>query len=214
METTRNKIKGWVKVLPFYLFTLLPLFTSCKEEDDTIEEYPNWQATNDAYFNALVAETQARIAGGDTQWALIPGYSKPDKGHTYAPTDYIVVQKLESSANTTSPIGQDTVEVHYVGKLLPSANKYKEDGYEFERTFSGVYDPDIATPTKLALNSSTLVGFVTALLHMHRDDHWRVFIPYQLGYNTSANGSIPAYSTLIFDLRLQDFWQKEEGDRK
>ena len=131
METTRNKIKGWVKVLPFYLFTLLPLFTSCKEEDDTIEEYPNWQATNDAYFNALVAETQARIAGGDTQWALIPGYSKPDKGHTYAPTDYIVVQKLESSANTTSPIGQDTVEVHYVGKLLPSANKYKEDGYEF-----------------------------------------------------------------------------------
>ena len=28
------------------------------------------------------------------------------------------------------------------------------------------------------------------------------------------NGAIPAYSTLIFDLWLQDFWTKKKGDRE
>ena len=49
---------------------------------------------------------------------------------------------------------------------------------------------------------------------MHRGDYWRVTIPYQLGYGTSDNGAIPAYSTLIFDLWLQDFWTKKKGDRE
>ena len=48
-------------------------------------------------------------------------------------------------------------------------------------------------------------GFVTALLHMHSGDRWRVYIPYQLGYNTTEKTGIPAYSTLIFDLALIDF---------
>ena len=42
-------------------------------------------------------------------------------------------------------------------------------------------------------------------MSMHRGDHWTVYIPYQLGYGASASGMVPAYSTLIFDLRLVDF---------
>ena len=42
-------------------------------------------------------------------------------------------------------------------------------------------------------------------MSMHRGDHWTVYIPHQLGYGTSASGTVPAYSTLIFDLRLVDF---------
>ena len=49
-------------------------------------------------------------------------------------------------------------------------------------------------------------GFATALLNMRRGDHYRVYIPYQLGYGSSDNSSIPGGSTLIFDLRLVDFW--------
>ena len=37
---------------------------------------------------------------------------------------------------------------------------------------------------------------------MHKGDHWTIYIPYQLGYGSSKTGSVPAYSTLIFDLRL------------
>ena len=48
-------------------------------------------------------------------------------------------------------------------------------------------------------------GFATALQHMHIGDQWRIYIPHQLGYGTTAKSSIPAYSTLIFDLVLIDF---------
>ena len=49
-------------------------------------------------------------------------------------------------------------------------------------------------------------GFATALQHMRRGDHWMVYIPYQLGYGSQSQTGVPAYSTLIFDLRLVDFW--------
>ena len=51
-------------------------------------------------------------------------------------------------------------------------------------------------------------------MRMHRGDYWRIYIPYQLGYGGTARSSIPAYSTLVFDLRLEDFWQKTQGDRE
>ena len=55
---------------------------------------------------------------------------------------------------------------------------------------------------------------VARLMRMHRGDRWRVYIPYQLAYGSSARSSIPAYSTLIFDLQLEDFWRKTLGDRE
>jgi FKBP-type peptidyl-prolyl cis-trans isomerase FklB len=50
-------------------------------------------------------------------------------------------------------------------------------------------------------------GYTTALLHMHRGDYWRVFIPADLAYGEGGNssGSIPGYSVVIFDLTLIDF---------
>jgi FKBP-type peptidyl-prolyl cis-trans isomerase FklB len=65
----------------------------------------------------------------------------------------------------------------------------------------------------LAING-VVTGFGTALMRMHRGDRWRVYIPYQLAYGSSARSSIPAYSTLIFDLQLEDFWRKTLGDRE
>ena len=214
-------MKGLVKVLPFYLFTLLLLLTSCKQEDETVEEFPNWASQNDTYFAQLVAETQAKIAAGDTSWELIASYSKPTTNYTYRTTDYIVVKKVESSALTKSPLLTDTAEVHYVGRLKESANIYKNLGYVFDPSFQGDYDaqtgtfkfdPVTATPVKFAV-SGVVNGFSTALLHMHKGDHWLVYIPYQLGYGTTTRGSIPAGSTLIFDMRLAGFWSKERGDR-
>jgi FKBP-type peptidyl-prolyl cis-trans isomerase FklB len=36
-------------------------------------------------------------------------------------------------------------------------------------------------------------------------DIWRIYIPYTLGYGTSNSSTIPAYSTLIFDVNLVGF---------
>ena len=60
--------------------------------------------------------------------------------------------------------------------------------------------------------NSLIDGFATALQQMRRGDRWMVYRPYQLGYGASGSGEIPGYSTLIFDLRLVDFWSPQVGE--
>ena len=50
MKVVINMVKGWGKVLPFYLFILLPLFASCSEADDQTDEWDDWQNRNDVFF--------------------------------------------------------------------------------------------------------------------------------------------------------------------
>ena len=184
---------------------------SCKEENDEVEEFANWQNVNDTYFSNLVSETQSKIDEGQTTWALMPCYSYPDNGMTFDYSSYVVAEKLEQGSGTTSRLQTDSVKVHYEGRLLPSYSYPK--GMIFDRSYVGDFDPDLATPTKLSL-SGVVKGFSTVLMRMHRGDHWRIYIPYQLGYGSTARSSIPAYSTLVFDLRLEDFWRKTQGDRE
>ena len=206
-----NLVKGRVRVWPYYLLTPLLLLVSCQDKDDVEEEFVDWQATNVSYFNALAAETQAKVAAQDASWALIPSVLKPAVGYQYKTTDYIVVQKLENGAGTTSPLHTDSVEVHYQGWLLPS--RHYPTGMMFDYSYEGAFDPVVASPVAF-YTGGVVEGFQTALQHMHRGDHWKVYIPYQLGYKESESGSIPGYSTLIFELRLEDFWKKEKGDRQ
>jgi FKBP-type peptidyl-prolyl cis-trans isomerase FklB len=49
-------------------------------------------------------------------------------------------------------------------------------------------------------------GFSTALQNMHIGDRWLVYIPYTLGYGTTDSGTIPAYSTLVFDITLLAYY--------
>lgn len=200
------------------------LLTSCKEEDEAVpEEFPNWAQKNDAYFANLFNETKAKIDGGSLSWMLLPSCNLPTKLTNEAPYpyqyyDYVVVEKIaepgvDTSKDENTPYDTDTVEVHYVGKLLPSTSY--PNGWEFNRTYDsadGKFDPVRAWPTKFYVGG-TISGFRTALQYMHRQDHWRVYIPYQLGYGTTVAGSIPAFSDLIFDVRLVDFWSKTPGDR-
>ena len=116
-----------------------------------------------------------------------------------------------ASSNRRRSLLTDSVTVHYTGRLLPSAS-YPQ-GYQFDSSYAGTFDAVTATPTKFAV-TSVVKGFSTALMHMHRGDHWRIYIPYQQGYGSVAKSSVPAYSTLIFDLRLEDFWRKTKGDRE
>lgn len=85
------------------------------------------------------------------------------------------------------------------------------DGTEFDaRLFED------GTPFKCAVSSyyanysnsnpngygSVISGWTVALQHMVEGDKYEVWIPQQLAYGASDNGDIPAYSTLIFEIRL------------
>ena len=174
-------------------------FTSCSESDNSEEEFADWQSTNESYFDNLFMQTKMKVDAGDTSWKILKSWTL-DSGevakHSY---DHIVVRVIKSGTSDVSPLYNDSVRVHYSGRLLPSKNY--PTGYVFDKSYTGDFNIATAVPSKLVVNG-TVEGFATALQHMHLGDHWEIYIPYQLGYGEDTNNTIPGYSTLVFDVRL------------
>lgn len=187
-----------LKWLPFLLFPFL-LLASCSESDDTVEEYPDWQATNTAYWTQCLSMAQAAVASGDTSWKVFRNFSIEDSLSSAPATDNIVVNVLESGTGSGCPHYTDSVRVRYEGRLLPSTSY--ADGYVFDTTWpSGTTD---ATASVADFKISQLTdGFATALQHMHIGDKWLVYVPWTLAYGEDGSGSIPGYSVLRFTIQL------------
>ena len=195
------------------------LLTSCTEKDNTVEEFTNWQSKNETYWNKLYTATQQKIKSGDTSWKIILNYTfqnqKQTSGSalTYSPENYIIAHVEQAGAGTASPLYSDSVSMHYMGRLIPSTTY--TSGLIFDKSWSSdIFNAATSRPNRsyigLSYDSkgkpiSLVDGFTTALMSMHRGDHWTVYIPYQLGYGSTSTGLVPAYSILIFDLRLVDF---------
>lgn len=187
-----------LKWLPLLLFPIL-LLASCSESDDTVEEYPDWQNKNTAYWTSTVSKAQAAIAKGDTSWKIFRNYSIEDTLSSAPITDYIVVNVLESGTGSGSPLYTDSVRVRYEGRLLPSTSY--SNGYVFDTTWpdgttdatAGVADFQVRVLTD---------GFATALQHMHIGDKWLVYVPWTLAYGESGSSAIPGYSVLRFTIQL------------
>lgn len=197
------------KYIPLILLALIaPLaMSSCSEEDDIVDEFPNWQATNEAFVDHLTDSVNKLLADNPlrTDWKRLKSWSKLNS-EAGTNADYILVKVLESSqeTNASKPLYTDSVAVHYQGRLLPSTN-YAE-GYVFDQSYYGNFNPELSRPTRMKL-SELIDGFVTAVLNMQRGDRWLVYIPYQLGYGaSSSNSAVPSYSTLVFDIALADFY--------
>lgn len=187
------------------LFCCSPLlFVACGEEDDTVEEFPNWQERNQQYWDSLYSTAQALIASGDSTWKIYRSWSMPDS-ISLASTYYIVVHVEEEGTGSGCPLYTDSVRVHYYGQLLPSTS-YPE-GYEFDSSYStDDHDRYTSAPVQF-LVSSLSDGFATALQHMHIGDQWEVYVPWPLGYGVSGSGSIPGYSVLRFNIYLQSYYR-------
>lgn len=85
------------------------------------------------------------------------------------------------------PQATDTVEVHYVGKLL--------NGTEFDNSYKR------GAATTFPLNA-VIPGWTEGLQLMPVGSKYRLFIPYQLAYGMNDSGPIPGGSVLIFDVEL------------
>jgi peptidylprolyl isomerase/FKBP-type peptidyl-prolyl cis-trans isomerase FklB len=102
----------------------------------------------------------------------------------------IYVKVLEEGTGTESVYYNSTVKVYYSGRLIDGTIfDSAEEPYEAAATFTV---------------SSLIAGWTTALQHMKVGDRWEIWIPYQLAYGATgtSNGSIPPYSTLVFDVEL------------
>lgn len=175
-------------------------FCSCAESDDEASslEFADWQIRNDAFFLTL----EDSLKADPSNWRKVKTYTK-DENTPGVATDYVYMKMLSpGDPYAELPLFSDTVRISYRGRLLPSAT-YPE-GYVFDQTYSGTYNVRTAASVTGVVSGYT-TGFSTALQHMLRDERCRVYIPYTLGYGTSDNGVIPAYSTLIFDVTLIDY---------
>lgn len=80
------------------------------------------------------------------------------------------------------------VTCHYKGALI--------NGKVFDNSYSR------NCPEAFRVNE-LISGFQIALVNMHIGDHWRVYIPSEMGYGPRGAGrDIPGNSTLIFEIEL------------
>lgn len=102
-------------------------------------------------------------------------------------TDSGLQYKVLEEGEGAKPGADDTVTVHYRGRLL--------DGTEFDSS----YERD--QPATFALNS-VIAGWTEALQLMSEGSKYELYIPSDLAYGPGGNGPIPPNSALIFEVEL------------
>ena len=93
-----------------------------------------------------------------------------------------------------SPMLTSTVDVKYIGRL------YNDVPFDSSFTNTASYGDSLFRTTP----GEVIQGWTIALMNMRVGDSARIIIPYMLGYGASGSGSIPPYSTLVFDVKLVD----------
>ena len=201
----------------FLLMMAVFALASCSEDDNSYDAYANWQQRNEQAFADTLA--YAKKMGESNGWYVFKNWTlenqtpnKDANGNevslSYNDYDHIIVHVLEKGEGSGCPMYTDSVKVSYRGSLLETTDKdgNVNAGYVFDKTFEGTYNKATAQLSSFAVGG-VVDGFTTALLHMHIGDHWIVHIPYQLGYGTTVQGSIPAYSMLRFEIVLDSYYR-------
>ncbi len=182
------------------MLVLMCGLASCSEDTPVADPYANWEARNAAYIDS-VANVAANPPVGET-WHRYVNYKIQNDGMgtdlTLTNSDYVYVKDLTESDVELgkTPFATDTVNVHYRGWFI--------NGEVFDQSYSGDWNVMVHEPRQFVVGEQGIrTGWTTALLHMQEGEHWEVYIPYTMGYGTSDYGDIPAYSTLVFDIRLE-----------
>ena len=168
----------------FYILSLFTLLLASCSEKDEVNEYDNWQTRNQQYVDSIANLANA----GRDGWTKIIAYNlitreeRPDLNNNF----YIYVQKLENGTGTRHAEQNDSVRVHYLGRLIPSAS-YPQ-GNVFDKSYSTyTFNEETDVPKLMAAANNMLTGFATAVMNMVEGDRWKVVIPYYLGYNPKVN---------------------------
>src|SRR5690606_12317217 len=95
--------------------------------------------------------------------------------------------KVLQSGGGRSPGSEDSVTVHYKGRLI--------DGRVFDES---------APDNPITFTAGEVIpGWTEALLLMHEGDKWEIYLPYPLAYGERGAGvEIPPFATLIFEIEL------------
>lgn len=99
-----------------------------------------------------------------------------------------VCYEVLAAGNGSGVVGdRSVVTCHYRGSLI--------DGKVFDDSWKR------GCPEAFRVNE-LISGFSSALKRMHVGDHWKIYIPWELGYGKRPDGDIPGCSTLVFEVQL------------
>ena len=197
------------------LLLLLALsLASCRDSEETYDAHYDWQARNAQWFAEVYDEAQAAIAQAKAQYPEEDEWEEHCEWRVYktllksqdlpgTPTDYIVCKINERGSGDWSPAYTDSVRLYYRGWIMDeNYPRSKANMTVFSQTYYGDFDETTAAPVAMPV-LSTVEGFMTAVQYMVKGDDWMVYIPQQLAYKELASDVIPAYSTLLYHLRIE-----------
>ncbi len=95
--------------------------------------------------------------------------------------------RIITEGSGVKPTAEDSVTVHYSGKLL--------DGTEFDSSY--VRQEPVTFPV-----GGVIAGWTEALQLMPQGSKWELYIPSDLAYGPGGNGPIPPNSVLTFEVEL------------
>ena len=202
-----------LRVLLLPVLSLL-LLASCKDSDSSYDSHHDWQERNAQWFAEVYNTAQEAIAAAKSQypngdewedhcdWRLFRTLLKSPNVQGPS-TDYIVCKINERGDGEWSPAFTDSVRLYYRGWIM-------DENYPESKTnmtvFSQTYYGDLNTTTDAPLAMpvlTTVEGFQTAIQYMVKGDDWDVYVPCQLAYRSESSDAIPAYSTLLYRLRIE-----------
>ncbi|MGD8175171.1 FKBP-type peptidyl-prolyl cis-trans isomerase [Marinimicrobium sp. ARAG 43.8] len=112
-------------------------------------------------------------------------------------TDSGLQYKVLEEGEGASPGPNDTVTVHYRGRLL--------DGTEFDSSY------ERGEPVSFAVNG-VISGWTEGLQLMSEGAKYELYIPSDLAYGPGGNGPIPPSSALIFEVELLEVEAADEAE--
>lgn len=209
---------------------LLPLFllASCKNRVEEDTTYYNWESRNAQWFAEVYDAAKAQIADAKAQypnddewedhcdWRIYRTLLKSPNVEGPA-TDYIVC-KVNESGKDKFPADElwsaaytDSVLLYYRGWIMDVNYPISKNNMGvFSQSYYGDFNDKTAAPLAMPV-ISTVEGFMTAIQYMVKGDDWDVYIPQQLAYGGTSSQAIPAYSTLLYHMRIEKVHKSGTG---
>lgn len=187
---------------------MLCMTTACSDDTAEYDPYHHWRSRNEAWIAEVADSARQAIAAsravyGDAwtehcDWRMYKSLRRSPQYQSGLLSDSICVHILHRGNGTVSPSSTDSIDVCFRGAMMPTTDASGERlETVFAQTYYGAFDAATAAPQRSIVNAFT-EGFETALQYMVAGDDWQVYIPYQLFYDDSSQGIIPAYSAASF----------------
>ena len=201
------------KVIALLLLPLLFL-ASCKSSEEKVDSHYDWKARNAQWFAEVYDAAQASIAAAKAQYPNGNDWEEHCDWRVYKTllksqdiqgpsTDYIVCKVNQRGTGDWSAVYTDSVRLYYRGWIMDeNYPQSKTNMTVFSQTYYGDFNNTTAAPLPMPV-TSTVEGFMTAIQYMVKGDDWDVYIPQELAYKEADSEAIPAYSTLLYRIRIE-----------